>query len=291
MEMIEFMYSEEGFLEAWKDGKKTGRIITMGDQILSECDLRALKEISSFWDFLDYVKTQKMCTTPGCTTCYCAPFRALCKSKIGYETMCTLVSSVTQEELHEHAPQEWYEPIRIIYDVVFPEIPVDNPLMMEYLRIRQTLLDAIEKRRKASLEAVEREKEEARIRRQKRYSDHLLVSNRKWLTYWAKQGGWNESIESACTEGTEQAMRIRYYEELLDKIAICLELFQKDAKRLLRLKPAVDELSAYYGSDEWKKDFEDDEKGMLPKGLKRGVLSEDGVYNLLERYNELLSNN
>ena len=32
--------------------------------------------------------------------------------------------------------------------------------------------------------------------------------------------------------------------------------------------------------EEWKKDFEDDEKGLLPKELKRGVLSEDGIYNL-----------
>ena len=34
-------------------------------------------------------------------------------------------------------------------------------------------------------------------------------------------------------------------------------------------------------------DLADDEAGRLPKGLKRGVLSEDGIYNLLERYREL----
>ena len=36
------------------------------------------------------------------------------------------------------------------------------------------------------------------------------------------------------------------------------------------------------------KDFELDEEGKLPADLKRGVLSEDGIYNLLERNSELL---
>ena len=31
-------------------------------------------------------------------------------------------------------------------------------------------------------------------------------------------------------------------------------------------------------------DFEADEAGLLPPDLKRGVLSEDGIYNLLEEY-------
>ena len=41
-------------------------------------------------------------------------------------------------------------------------------------------------------------------------------------------------------------------------------------------------LEAYYTSKDWRFDFELDEAGLLPAGLKRGVLSEDGVYDLLE---------
>ena len=33
---------------------------------------------------------------------------------------------------------------------------------------------------------------------------------------------------------------------------------------------------------------EPDEAGLLPAGLKRGVLSEDGVWNLLEDHRQLL---
>jgi len=44
---------------------------------------------------------------------------------------------------------------------------------------------------------------------------------------------------------------------------------------------ALRELETYYGSDDWKQDFADDEAGLLPKDLKRGVLSEDGIWNVL----------
>ena len=40
-------------------------------------------------------------------------------------------------------------------------------------------------------------------------------------------------------------------------------------------------LSSYYESI-WKEDFEADEQGLIPKDMKRGVLSEDGLYNLLQ---------
>ena len=49
------------------------------------------------------------------------------------------------------------------------------------------------------------------------------------------------------------------------------------------------DLEEYYLSYEWKKDFEADEEGLLPKDLKRGVLSEDGIYDLLEEYKELIN--
>lgn len=52
-------------------------------------------------------------------------------------------------------------------------------------------------------------------------------------------------------------------------------------------REALRELEAYYGSEEWKQDFADDEAGRLPKEMKRGVLSEDAVWNLLEERDRL----
>ena len=54
-----------------------------------------------------------------------------------------------------------------------------------------------------------------------------------------------------------------------------------------RLKNLISELEAYYESVKWRKDFENDEAGLLPKNLKRGVLSEDGINDLLDEYKEV----
>ncbi len=69
------------------------------------------------------------------------------------------------------------------------------------------------------------------------------------------------------------------------------------ASALKRLYSAIDKydeakadiaaLASYYGSNDWKQDFAADEAGLLPKNLKRGVLSEDGIWNLLEEHREL----
>nr|WP_330363538.1 DUF4298 domain-containing protein [Butyrivibrio sp. LC3010] len=42
-------------------------------------------------------------------------------------------------------------------------------------------------------------------------------------------------------------------------------------------------------SQQWKDDFAMDEEGKFPKRLKKGVLSEDGIYNMLERNKELMN--
>lgn len=51
--------------------------------------------------------------------------------------------------------------------------------------------------------------------------------------------------------------------------------------------PDLKELEAYYTSPEWKEDYAADEAGLLPAGLKRGVLSQDGINDLLERFQDL----
>ena len=78
----------------------------------------------------------------------------------------------------------------------------------------------------------------------------------------------------------KQYRRIRRYETKM-----------KQAQRLLEEKPhaeelatLISELDAYYRSDVWKCDFAADEAGKIPANLSRGILSEDGLYNLLESY-------
>jgi hypothetical protein len=55
---------------------------------------------------------------------------------------------------------------------------------------------------------------------------------------------------------------------------------------LKAIKKDIAELSKYYSSELWKMDYATDEAGNLPPDLKRGVLSEDGIWNLLADYHE-----
>ncbi|MDO4492157.1 MAG: glycerol dehydrogenase [Lachnospiraceae bacterium] len=54
------------------------------------------------------------------------------------------------------------------------------------------------------------------------------------------------------------------------------------------LRDMLFSLSMYLDSGEWQQDYEMDERGLLPASLKRGVLSQDGLYDLLDAYGILL---
>ena len=55
----------------------------------------------------------------------------------------------------------------------------------------------------------------------------------------------------------------------------------------LKVQENIQSLDQYYQSPDWKEDFEADEAGLFPPDLPRGVLSEDGIYNLLEQNEDL----
>lgn len=67
----------------------------------------------------------------------------------------------------------------------------------------------------------------------------------------------------------------------MEKIMERVEQASKTGAEYDWYKSDVDTLSAYY-SGYWRKDFEMDEEGIFPEDMKRGVLSEDGLYDLLE---------
>ena len=83
--------------------------------------------------------------------------------------------------------------------------------------------------------------------------------------------------------------RIEAYEKLFDEVRSAVDAAREALNALEELRPAAERLREYYTGRQWKKDFADDETGMLPQGLKRGVLSEDGIDHLLDDYDELTS--
>ena len=83
-----------------------------------------------------------------------------------------------------------------------------------------------------------------------------------------------------------QLERIQHMEQILDEASEALQQLMDAFERYQALKSRIAELEAYYTSTLWRRDYEDDCAGRLPKNLKRGVLSEDAVYDLLHLYDE-----
>ena len=79
----------------------------------------------------------------------------------------------------------------------------------------------------------------------------------------------------------EALARISRMEALFDRLSRALrddpERIETDAE----LREASRALAAYQTSGDWLRDYELDERGMLPAELKRGVLSQDALYELL----------
>lgn len=86
---------------------------------------------------------------------------------------------------------------------------------------------------------------------------------------------------------TEQIERIQEMEEKLDH---CLAAAVKMQEALDVFEACTDDyvsLLDYYGGGQWMQDYEDDEAGKLPADLKRGVLAQDTVYDLIQDTKEI----
>ena len=84
-----------------------------------------------------------------------------------------------------------------------------------------------------------------------------------------------------------QEKRVTEYEHILDRAQQTAAQLESALRAYEEIQDEVKALETYYAGPEWKEDFAADEAGQLPADLKRGVLSEDGIYNLLERSREI----
>lgn len=83
----------------------------------------------------------------------------------------------------------------------------------------------------------------------------------------------------------EAAERVRRMERCFDAVQRAVSAgTQREEADFVR---NVRMLTQYYESGLWQCDYEKDEQGLLPEGLKRGVLSQDAVYDLLEEIDRL----
>ena len=76
------------------------------------------------------------------------------------------------------------------------------------------------------------------------------------------------------------AERVAFYEQLFDEVSAAAQSEDSFTDELQNKAALLEE---YYTSGEWRQDYEADETGFFPEEQKRGVLSQDGLYDLLER--------
>ena len=86
-----------------------------------------------------------------------------------------------------------------------------------------------------------------------------------------------------------QTERIRKMESYLDEASAAVAELSEALERYEKVQKKYYKLEDYYGSSRWMEDFEADEAGKLPADLKRGVLSEDAVYDLIADHRELMA--
>ena len=82
-------------------------------------------------------------------------------------------------------------------------------------------------------------------------------------------------------DNKQQIARIRTMEQRMNRAAAAVKRLSVALDKWETAQDDITALGEYYGSDLWRQDFADDEAGLLPADLKRGVLSEDGLWNLL----------
>lgn len=83
--------------------------------------------------------------------------------------------------------------------------------------------------------------------------------------------------------------RVEEMEQRLREADAAVRDLEDALSRFEKVQDAIAALDRYLGSKEWHADRADDEAGRLPADLPRGVLSEDAIWNLLERNRELSS--
>lgn len=75
--------------------------------------------------------------------------------------------------------------------------------------------------------------------------------------------------------------RIIKMEKLFDDLKFSFEKSKEEFYKNKNLQKKLKSLTNYYENGKWLKDYQLDEENLLPKTLKHGILSQDGIYNFL----------
>ena len=125
-------------------------------------------------------------------------------------------------------------------------------------------------------------------------SSYLFSSRMKMLR--AKYGDEEDDDEDEDYEVTDlrvfelpedRVERVREMEDASNRVESMVKLVNQGLDRYTQLQKDIDLLRHYMESRQWMEDFEADEAGKFPKDMPRGVLSEDGIFNLLNKVEDV----
>ncbi len=97
----------------------------------------------------------------------------------------------------------------------------------------------------------------------------------------------HQPYKDKIAEMAARTTRVAKMEDNMKKAQDAILRLNTELSSFLKAQENIQSLDQYYQSPDWKEDFEADEAGRFPDDLPRGVLSEDGIYNLLEKNEEL----
>ena len=103
------------------------------------------------------------------------------------------------------------------------------------------------------------------------------------IRYRAKKNHFRKRLERENLPQHLYAM-----ESILDNATQKMDTLEKKIAEYEAFQSEIKKLEKYYTSQQWKDDYAMDEAGKIPEKLKRGILSQDGIWNMLERNRELI---
>lgn len=79
----------------------------------------------------------------------------------------------------------------------------------------------------------------------------------------------------------EVIKRVAQMEEATNRMNAANEALQATLDEWRKARTAFQEVQEYYYSDKWRSDMELSNQGKLPTDMPQGVLSEDGIYDVM----------
>ena len=101
------------------------------------------------------------------------------------------------------------------------------------------------------------------------------------------EGAKEAKCVQMCQEVADRIERVAQMESILDEVLHAVENCPNAVREDVALNEKIDTLLHYYEGGLWLQDYEADEAGLLPRDLKRGVLAQDTLYDLLYDVDQL----